>query len=85
MVVTSGVPQGSIIGPLLFLCFTNDIAAVFEGKCKIVSYADDTQLLIDASNLGELIKKIEDIITLAQQWYTANSMKNNIGKTDQGN
>ena len=82
MVVTSGVPQGSIIGPLLFLCFTNDIAAVFEGKCKIVSYADDTQLLIDASNLDELIKKIENIITLAQQWYTANSMKNNIGKTE---
>ena len=80
--VTSGVPQGSIIGPLLFLCFTNDIAEVFEGKCKIVSYADDTQLLIDASSLNELTKKIENIITIAQKWYTANSMKNNIGKTE---
>lgn len=80
--VTSGVPQGSIIGPLLFLCFTNDIAEVFEEKCKIVSYADDTQLLIDAASLNELTKKIENIITTAQQWYTENSMKNNIGKTE---
>ena len=80
--ITAGVPQGSIIGPLLFLCFTNDIAEVFEGKCKIVSYADDTQLLIEASDLNELIKKIENIITIAQAWYTKNSMKNNIGKTE---
>lgn len=80
--VTSGVPQGSIIGPLLFLCFTNDIAEVFSNKCKILSYADDTQLLLEATSLPSLIKKIEDIITTAQKWYTDNTMKNNIGKTE---
>ena len=80
--VTSGVPQGSIIGPLLFLCFTNDISEIFDGQCHIVAYADDTQLLVEASSLESLIKKTEDIITLAQKWYTDNSMKNNIGKTE---
>ena len=80
--VTSGVPQGSIIGPLLFLCFTNDLAAEFDGKCKIVSYADDTQLIIDAKNIKQLERKVENIITIAQRWYSRNSMKNNIGKTE---
>lgn len=80
--VAAGVPQGSIIGPLLFLCFTNDISEVFREKCKIVAYADDTQLLVDATSLNQLVKNIENIITVAQKWYTKNSMKNNIGKTE---
>ena len=80
--IISGVPQGSIIGPLLFLCFTNDLAEHFRGLCKLVAYADDTQLIIDASNLKQLEKKIEQAITTAQRWYSSNSMKNNIGKTE---
>ena len=80
--VTAGVPQGSIIGPLLFLCFTNDIPEVFTEKCKIVGYADDTQLLVEAADMKQLMKKIEDIIETAQKWYSMNSMKNNISKTE---
>ena len=48
----------------------------------MVSYADDTQLIVDARNLDQLVTKIEEIITIAQKWYTENSMKNNIGKTE---
>ena len=80
--VKSGIPQGSILGPLLFLCFTNDLAIEFEDICKMVAYADDTQLIIDASNLKQLKKKIEQVITLAQKWYRENTMKNNIAKTE---
>lgn len=80
--VSSGVPQGSIIGPLLFLCFTNDLAEQFKDQCKIVAYADDTQLIIDAASLKQLERKIECAITTAQKWYSENSMKNNIGKTE---
>ena len=81
-IVQSGIPQGSILGPLLFLCFTNDLARVFENECKMVAYADDTQLIIEADNITQLKKKIEQVITTAQKWYRDNSMKNNIGKTE---
>ena len=79
--VESGIPQGSIIGPLLFICFTNDLAEEFT-DCKMVSYADDTQLIVDAENMHQLKEKIEKVIKTAQKWYEANSMKNNIGKTE---
>lgn len=80
--ITSGIPQGSIIGPILFICFTNDLAEVFKNVCTMIAYADDTQLVIDAKNIKQLQQKIENIIKLAQEWYENNSMKNNIGKTE---
>ena len=79
--VLSGIPQGSIIGPLLFICFTNDLAEEFE-DCKMVAYADDTQLIVDAPNINQLKTKIEKVIKTAQTWYEHNSMKNNIGKSE---
>ena len=80
--VTAGVPQGSIIGPLLFLCFTNDLYTAFDEDHQIYSYADDTQIIVYASNEKQIIKKVENTIKTAQTWYTRNSMKNNTGKTE---
>ena len=79
--IKSGIPQGSILGPILFVCFTNDLKDEFESQCKIVSYADDTILIAKAENQNQLTEKIEKVIQVAQNWYSTNSMKNNIGKT----
>ena len=49
--IESGVPQGSILGPLLFLCFVNDLPKTFENMCSFLSYADDTQLIVQAENI----------------------------------
>ena len=80
--ILSGVPQGSILGPLLFLCFTNDLFENFPQEHKILAYADDCQLIVNARNIEQLKSKIENVITIAQSWYKNNSMKNNIGKTE---
>ena len=80
--VTAGVPQGSIIGPLLFICYINDLYATFDTDCHVYSYADDTQIIVKAKDTPSLVKKITATIASAQQWYSANSMQNNIGKSE---
>ena len=80
--VYSGIPQGSILGPLLFLCFTNDFHDQFNEDFKTIAYADDTQSIVEAKTLTQLKTKVQEGITLAQKWYQSNTMKNNIGKTE---
>ena len=48
----------------------------------MLSYADDTQLLVTAKTKNELRNKLEQALNAAQNWYTGNSMLNNIGKTE---
>ena len=77
----TGVPQGSILGPLLFICFTNDLPESFEQLGKIQAYADDTQILVTAKTIPDLKSKILSAINTAQKWFKNNSMKINADKT----
>ena len=77
----TGVPQGSILGPLLFICFTNDLPPNFSNICTVNAYADDTQLLVTAKTVSELKKKIKSAIDTAQSWFENNFMKINTDKT----
>ena len=79
--VTSGVPQGSIMGPILFISFINDLPENFK-NCKIVSYADDTQILVSAKKPKQIKKSLENLIDNAQKWYAKNSLLNNTSKTE---
>ena len=83
--VTCGVPQGSIIGPILFILFTTDLPAhVTHGI--LTSYADDTVHVDCASpdepGLTDLKARMEQTMRELIAWFSSNSLKMNEKKTD---
>ena len=78
--ITHGVPQGSILGPLLFNIFLCDMLFILE-DIDIASYADDTTPYTSAQNLEELVIILEDISDKLFHCFTFNEMKVNESKS----
>ena len=75
--VTSGVPQGSILGPLLFNIFINDICKVLEVECLL--YADDLKVFSRIANLSDC-HRLQRNLDLVHIWCISNNMTLNISK-----
>ena len=73
MDVLAGVPQGSILGPVIFNIFLNDMSNIFE-KCNLNNFADDNTLDDHASNVPDLVNSLENDSQRAIDWFKMNHM-----------
>ena len=80
MPVTYGVPQGSVLGPLFFLVFVNDIQGALD-NCNVKLYADDTVLYQTGVNCAEAETKLQKSVNMFANWCATNSLTINIAKT----
>ena len=74
-----GVPQGSILGPLLFNIFLIDLLFITE-DIDIASYADDNTPYIIADNIDGVIKSLEEASEILFKWFNDNLMRINADK-----
>ena len=79
--ITCGIPQGSILGPLLFLIYINDMHLSVEHSV-IYHFADDTNLLYSCKTFKNLRKRVNRDLQLPYDWLCANRLSLNTGKTE---
>ena len=77
--VIMDVPQGSVLGPLLFLIYINDLQNYLESIPGL--FADDTAVLIKASSMRELEIKINEELSRVSQWMSKNCLAINPSKS----
>ena len=77
--ISYGVPQGSVLGPLLFNIFINDLVKV--GKAKKILFADDSVFYITEKSLDLCLQKIKELILELSEWLKNNKLVANTNKT----
>ena len=79
--ISCGVPQGSVLGPLLFLIYINDLPNI-SNKLKFYLFADDTNIFYQSPNLDNLQNILNRELKKLSLWLNANRLALNISKTN---
>ena len=78
--VKRGVPQGSILGPLLFLLYINDLPKAVTHNVLPILFADDTSVLVTSQNVHEFQNDLNTSLQHLCDWFLANSLSLNLPK-----
>jgi hypothetical protein len=79
--IKHGVTQGSILGPIFFLLFINDLPLTNMKNTSMVLYADDTSLVITGTNPAQFSVDVNMVFNNVNEWFRSNLMLLNIEKT----
>ena len=75
------MPQGSVLGPLLFILYTNDLPQSLK-KCKSILFADDTTVYITGKSKSEMFHSMKLELLNLIDWFQANKLSLNLSKTN---
>ena len=78
--VECGVPQGSVLGPLFFILYVNDMQHAVQGA-NIQLYADDTVIFASDRDPENAVRKLEPNLNKFAQWCSSNKLSLNVKKT----
>ena len=78
--VPCGVPQGSILGSLLFLLYINDMEAAVS--CQLILYADDSALLVSGKDVNKIEQQLGNELSSLNGWLVDNRLSIHLGKTE---
>jgi len=77
--ITHGVPQGTVLGPILFLIYINGLLNLND--LIISCFADDTAILLHSDNYNDLYKKANSLLHCVKVWFDNHMLMLNISKS----
>jgi hypothetical protein len=78
--VKHGVPQGSVLGPLLFLMYINDLPRIVNNESIPILLADDTTILFAHSNITDFNNNIHTVFEILHKWFKGNLLSLNFNQ-----
>ena len=79
--ISVGVPQGSVLGPLFFIVYVNDIINCMDSSIKFVMFADDTNIFVSAKTSEDLYSKANALLNNLRYYIDANYLHINLKKS----